>query len=91
MFVAPGAGESLGNLSFVILAAIVAQFCELIRVPFTGDNGPDDELAGFVGNIADGLGKLDIHPQHGLLHMLDMRGAMLDELRAMTQERTQVD
>ena len=36
-------------------------------------------------DIAERLGQLDIHLQQGLLHVEDMRGAMLKELGAMAQ------
>ena len=60
-----------------------------MRVALASDNGADDALPGDACDIAERLGQLDMHLQQRLLHVEDMRGAMLDELGAMAQQRPQ--
>jgi hypothetical protein len=55
----------------------------VLWVAFARDNRANDTLASEAGDVAKRLGSLDVHLQECLLHVEDMRGAMLKELGTM--------
>lgn len=89
MFFAPGAGESLGHLSFALFTLGMAQGGEAVGVAFPGDDGPDDAQAGVTGRVRDGLIEADIHVNEGLLHMEHVGRTVLDQTSAVTQQGAQ--
>ena len=78
--------RSVQRLS-VCLAAYVAQRDPYLRIPFTGNNGADDLHAGGAGDIADDVVQLQIHEGECLVHVLDVRGGIVQ----MPLSGTQVD
>ena len=89
MLRAPGAGQGLGNLVFVFVAAIVAQGGQFVGITLAGDNRPDDAQTGVAGGVGDGLIEADVHVDERLLHVQDVRRAVLDELSAVAQQGAQ--
>ena len=89
MFGLPGARQGFRDLIFTGLATGEAQAGQLERITFTRDNGADNRLAGLAHHIADHGGQLQIHLQQRLLHVQDVRGAMLDQGGAVTEQTAQ--
>jgi len=85
----PGTGEGFGDLGFILLAAIVAQGRQFVRVAFPGHNRPDNVLACLSGDVAEYLRELNVHVQQGLLHVQNVRAAVLDQLCPVTQQSAQ--
>jgi len=48
-------------------------------------------LTGLAGHIAQHLGELHVHLEQGLLHVEDVRGAVFEQLGAVTQQGAQGD
>jgi hypothetical protein len=49
------------------------------RVPLAGDEGADDGHAGHPGDVRDDMVELKIHLRQRLLHVLDMRGGIVEQ------------
>jgi hypothetical protein len=56
MLLAPGARQRQGDLVGVLLAAVIAQGGEGVRVALASDDGLDDTLPSGTGHIAEHLG-----------------------------------
>ena len=68
--------------------ARVTQLSQLKRIAFSGKDCVHDGQAGGSIEIADDVMNLQIHPIQRLLHVLEMKGGQLDEIVAMTPQRT---
>jgi len=62
---------------------------QFVRVALPGDDGPDDAQAGVAGGVGDCLVEADVHVDQCLLHVQDVRRAVLDQLGAVAQQRAQ--
>ena len=80
MFGSVVALQGFGDVSFRLTATAVTEFSQTNGVVFPGDNGPDDLEAGLSGDIRDDLGEFEVHQLQGLLHMLNMLTAALNEV-----------
>ena len=49
----------------------MTEFRELLRVAFSGNDGPHNQLSCHPTEIADHIGQLDIHLRQGFLHSLN--------------------
>ena len=58
MFLSPIAGQGFDDGSLIGLTARLAESSQDFGVPFTGDNGPQDMLAGNTGNIRQNVMEL---------------------------------
>ena len=56
-----------------------------------GDDGPDDAHARDARDVGDDVVQLDVHLHERLLHVLNVRGGVLDEPFAMAQVGAQPD
>lgn len=79
VFLAPIVLEGKGNGGLVILAAVIAQAGELVRVPLAVEDGAEDAHASDAADIADDVVKLEVHLVEGLLHVLNVVGGVADE------------
>jgi len=52
------------------LESVMTEFRELLRVAFSGNDGPHNQLSRHPTQIADHIGQLDIHLRQGFLHAL---------------------
>jgi hypothetical protein len=76
------------GLSDVFRAAGTARIAkpgEVAGITLTSHNRPDDGQASHARDIGQHLGQLDIHLLQGFLHMLHMRGAIVEQRGAMAQ------
>lgn len=89
MLRAPGACQRHGDLVRILLAAVVAQGSQVLRVTLAGDHGTEDPLPSVTRDLTKRLRPLDIHLHQRLRHVEDMGGAMLKELGAMAPQRTE--
>src|SRR5205814_9521103 len=60
VLLAPVAGEVLSDLLDGLFAAGVTMLRKAERVPFAGDDGPDDRHSGGSGKVGDRLVDLDV-------------------------------
>jgi hypothetical protein len=67
MRLTPGAGQRLGHLVSILVAAVVPHGCEGTRVALARDHGADDPLPRGACHIAARLGSLHSHLQERLL------------------------
>lgn len=86
MLCPPGTGERLRDFFDALFAVWVAIGSQSLGIALPSNDGANDRLPGDAGDIAEGLRELHVHLQQGLLHVQDVRGAMLDELGAMPQQ-----
>ena len=59
------------------------------RVAFAGDDRANDAHAGEPGNVRDDVVQLDVHLHERLLHVLNVRGRVVDQPLTMPQVRAQ--
>src|SRR5262249_15055257 len=80
---APGTFEAFGNLCSAGLNPRMTEFREFPWVPFSVDNGPHNHLSGHPTQIADHIGKLNIHLRQRFLHALYTCGRPGDMLQPL--------
>ena len=80
MFGSVVAVQGFGDFSFRLAAMVIAELSQVDGVVFAGDNSPDDLEAGLAGDVRDDLGEFEVHQLQGLLHMLNMLTAALNEV-----------
>jgi len=86
VFVAPIAGEGLGDGLLGGLTGGVAQAGQDEWIALSGDDSAEDLKAGGAGDVGEDVVELEVHLLEGLLHVEDVRGTVLDELGAMAEE-----
>jgi len=55
------------------------------RISFTRGHGANDPHAGFARDVGHHVMELDVHLHQRLLHMLDVRGAVIQQALALAQ------
>jgi len=76
VFGIPGAAQGFTHpLSLLFLNLNIAQLQQTLRVALPGQKGTDHFQATHAGQRTDDIGKLDVHPLHRLLQVLDMTGS----------------
>lgn len=89
MLVLPRPRECLADLLFTLLATRFPHGCQGLWISHTCQDGTDNRLSGDARDITHDLGELHIHLQKSLVHVLNMRSAMLHQLAGMTKQRAQ--
>ena len=64
----PKARQGLADRCFVRFDTAVCQLGQFFRVPFTFQDGLDDGLAAFAGNVGQNYRQLEVHQDQALLH-----------------------
>jgi hypothetical protein len=78
--------QRFGDVFGAAGAAWIAKPCEVDRIPLAGHDRPNDCQACRARDIGQHLGQLDIHLLQGFLHVLHMRGAIVEQRGVMTQK-----
>jgi hypothetical protein len=71
--------QGLGDRVRRSLDPVVAVAREHLRIPFAREDRLEDGEAGPPGDVAQHMVELEVHLGQGLLHVLDVDGAQLDE------------
>ena len=74
-----GAGDNL----LAVLATLITQAGKDEWIALTSQNGFDDLHSGLSGDVGNHIGKLQIHLGQGLLHLLDMRGSIANQIHPL--------
>ena len=78
MLGAIASGERLRDRLRTGVATVMAQARQHVGVALAGEDGADDAQAGGAGDVDDDVVELKIHLRQGLLHVLDVRGRVLN-------------
>src|SRR3954468_16663477 len=90
MLGAVAAGERLCDRLGTGVATVMAQGCQRFRVALASKDRADDAQTGRAGDVSDDVVELKIHLRQGLLHMLDVRGRVLQQTLALTHVGSQL-
>lgn len=89
MLVAPVDGERLADHLSGGMAAAITHRGEHGGIGLTGDDRPDDPHACGTGDAGHDRLQLEVHLRERLLHVLDMRGRIIEETLSLAQIRAQ--
>ena len=89
VLVAPVAQQARGDLILAGLDAAVAVGGQHLRVALTIDDGAHDFLAGHAGHVADGVGQLQVHQRHRLVHVLHVAALVAQQPGALAAQAAQ--
>ena len=89
MFVPVVTFEGFGDGLYAAFASMMAELGELLRITLPGNNGADDPHAGHSSDVTDHIVQQQIHLAQSLLHVLDVRGGIPNQVVPLTQMRPQ--
>ena len=87
---AVASGERLLDRLGTGVAPVIAQARQHLGVTLAGEDCADDPQAGCAGDVGDDVVELKIHLGQRLLHVLNMRGRILEQTLALTHVGTQL-
>ena len=77
-------GERLLDCFGVGVAAVIPQARQHFGIMFAGEDCADDPQSGCACDIGDDMVELEVHLGQRLLHVLNMRGRILEQTLALT-------
>jgi len=89
VFGSPIALEGEGDGGLIVLAAVVPELGQAVRIALACQDGAQDPHAGDAGDIADHVMELEVHLFEGLLHVLNVVGSVAGEHLALAQVAAQ--